>query len=208
VTKFGEMKASSNFYSSEGQTPKAQAQAWTGDGGSAFKFLQSEANSPIDEAEQDRRDTLDADSRETDGSDLYGSWSGHRGREREHHDDVLQHLRHQEEARRSAQDKTFFSGVEKAFGKKTGDFLMKKFDPSAGKQRSKSKRSSRRRQPRSRSRTGTVDGTSPDSADGVLGHVGVIGSAKRMQRLFQEFKDAKSSKRKALLKGKVRCASV
>ena len=61
VATAGEMKASSDFYSDEGAAPKGPAQAWTGDGGAAFNYLQSEASSPIEEAEQDRQSTLDGE---------------------------------------------------------------------------------------------------------------------------------------------------
>jgi len=189
VATAGEMKASSDFYSDEGAAPKGPAQAWTGDGGAAFNYLQSEASSPIEEAEQDRQSTLDGDNPDADDdTDLYGSWGGdgrsRRGRER--HDDELQRLRQHEKDQRSAQvgsragggrmggggsegedakctntfsrararaqnaracththtqDKQFFAGVSKVFGKKTGKFLMDKFDP----QRKKDKKSKTRR---------------------------------------------------------------
>ena len=73
-------------------------QAWTGDGGAAFNYLQSEASSPIEEAEQDRQDTLDGDNPDDsdDESDLYGSWGGDgRGRHGRHHQDALERLRKQ-----------------------------------------------------------------------------------------------------------------
>ena len=106
VATAGEMKASSDFYSDEGAAPKGPAQAWTGDGGAAFNYLQSEASSPIEEAEQDRQSTLDGDNPDADDdTDLYGSWGGdgrsRRGRER--HDDELQRLRQHEKDQRSAQ---------------------------------------------------------------------------------------------------------
>lgn len=205
VATSGEMKASSDFYSDEGAAPKGPAHAWTGDGGAAFNYLQSEASSPIDEAEQDRDDTLDSDTPHDSDSDLYGSWggdsgsgSGRRGREREA--STLQQMRDSEKARRSKEDKTFFAGVERAFGKKTGDYLMKKFDPTI---KSK-KRSTRRRQPRARSKHGSSSSSSSSgsSAHGLM-HAGVLSSAERMQKLMKEFKDAKGGKRKALLKSKV-----
>jgi len=207
VATAGEMKASSDFYSDEGAAPKGPAQAWTGDGGAAFNYLQSEAASPIDEAEKDRDDTLDGDAPHDSDSDLYGSYlsdgEGRRGRERE--SSTLQRMRNSEKARRSSEDKSFFAGVERAFGKKTGDYLMKKFDPTI---KSK-KRSSRRRQPRSRPRSrsrhsssSTSSSSSGSSVHGLM-HPGVLSSAERMQKLMREFRDAKGGKRKALLKGKV-----
>lgn len=205
VATAGEMKASSDFYSDEGAAPKGPARAWTGDGGAAFNYLQSEASSPIDEAEQDRDDTLDGDAPHDSDSDLYGSYlsdgEGRRGRERE--SDTLQRMRSSEKARRSSEDKSFFAGVERAFGKKTGDYLMKKFDPTIKSKR----RSSRRRQPRSRSRHSSSSSTSSSASSGSsahgLMHPGVLSSAERMQKLMREFKDAKGGKRKALLKSKV-----
>ena len=105
VATAGEMKASSDFYSDEGAAPKGPAQAWTGDGGAAFNYLQSEASSPIEEAEQDRQSTLDADDPDADDTDLYGSWgeNGRSRRGRERHDDELQRLRQHEKDQRSAQ---------------------------------------------------------------------------------------------------------
>ena len=214
VATQGEMKASSDFYSDEGAAPKAPAGAWTGDGGAAFNFISKEAASPIDEALQDRQSTLDKDHPDDgDQDDLYGSWSGRgSGRGRKRQENYLQRMRAHEKERRSAEDHRFFAGVKKAFGKKTGDFLMQKFDPALKGQHHK--RGGKRRQPRDRSstrhrdRSGGSSGSSGSSSSaggssGGLQHVGVIGSAARMKRLFDEFKHAKGAKRKALLKGKV-----
>ena len=211
VATQGEMKASSDFYSDEGAAPKAPAGAWTGDGGAAFNFISKEAASPIDEALQDRQSTLDKDDPDDgDQDDLYGSWSGRgSGRGRKRQENYLQRMRAHEKERRSAEDHRFFAGVKKAFGKKTGDFLMQKFDPALKGQHHK--RGGKRRQPRDRSSTRHRDSSggssrSSSSAEGSsrgLQHVGVIGSAARMKRLFDEFKHAKGAKRKALLKGKV-----
>jgi len=205
VVSSGEMKASSDFYSDEGSAPKGPASAWTGDGGSAFNYLQSEASSPIDEAEADRQDTLDGDMPKDSTDDLYGSYLGkrgtRRGRERQAH--TLQRLRAHEKTQRSQNDKYFFAGVSRVFGKKTGDFLMKKFDPTLKK---KKKNNTRRRQPRDRSlnkRSSSSSSSSSPASDATLQHVGVIGNAERMKTLFAEFKAAKGGKRKALLKSKV-----
>ena len=52
-------------------------------------------------------------------------------------------LHREEKEQHASQDKQFFAGVSKVFGKKTGDFLMNKFDPTLTT-KTKHKRGARR----------------------------------------------------------------
>mmetsp|Transcript_47705 Transcript_47705/g.112590 ORF Transcript_47705/g.112590 Transcript_47705/m.112590 type:complete len:274 (-) Transcript_47705:273-1094(-) len=172
----GEMKADDNIFSSEGQSAPKPVQDWTGHGGAAFNYLQKEASSPVEEAEDAVSETLRRATPHTSRYDLYGSWgsSGSR-RDTNRFSDNLRRMREAEAERRHQQDRSFFKGVQQAFGKKEGKYLEKEFDPSL-----KVKKKPHHSAPLPPSK---------------YQHPGVIASASRIKALVQSLKHAHGAKK-------------
>mmetsp|Transcript_26528 Transcript_26528/g.54035 ORF Transcript_26528/g.54035 Transcript_26528/m.54035 type:complete len:281 (+) Transcript_26528:54-896(+) len=175
----GEMKADDNIFEDEGQTPKV-FHDWTGHGGAAFNYLKTEASNPVAEAEDSISDTLRRATPHRSRYDLYGSWGSSRSRhENDRFSNNLKRMREAEEARRRNEDSSFFSGVQKAFGKKEGHFLMKEFDPTL--------------------KAAPKKHHNPDAVEPRhFKHPGVIASATKIKALVSSLRNAHGKKKDAV----------